>query len=132
MIGGWMRHANGKCYQVTRIDGLHDGSIHFACGTPHLWEYNNKFEPIPLTAEILDRNGFTQGISGGQPAFLLQGEYYDVTVQEENDSIWCVEYYNTEFDMPILRNRVCYVHELQIVLALYGLEKDITMTEDGV
>ena len=57
-IGDWLQHANGKYYQVTRIDRLGDGNIHFACGFPHLWEYNNKFKPIPLEKIHLAKNGF--------------------------------------------------------------------------
>ena len=63
MVGDWLKHANGKYYRVTRIDVLGDyNSIHYACGFPHLWEYNNKFEPIPLTPEILEKNGFKRVI----------------------------------------------------------------------
>ena len=41
MVGDWLQHASGKYFQVTRIDMWGDGSMHFACGHPHLWEYNN-------------------------------------------------------------------------------------------
>lgn len=68
MIGDWVQHASGKYFRITRIDMWNNGSIHFACGHIHLWDYNNKFSPIPLTAEILKKNGFEK----------VDGEYQDV------------------------------------------------------
>lgn len=49
--GNWVMHSNGTPMQVTRISGGN-----FACGTPHCWCYNNVFNPIKLTTDILNKN----------------------------------------------------------------------------
>lgn len=115
MIGDWMQHANGKYYQVTRIDGLHDGRIHFACGTPHLWEYNNKFEPIPLTPEILHDNGFTNTEFYAELLFdgwQVLADCRHLKAKNQDSSI----------DIPCE-----YVHQLQQAFRLCNIEKEIIL-----
>ena len=56
MVGDWVMNANGKPMQVKSIV-----FGHFACaenGGANCWEYNNNFEPIQITPEILEKNGF--------------------------------------------------------------------------
>jgi len=123
MLGDWMRYAGtGELMQVTRIDAIMDGSGHFACGLPHRYEYNNKFEPVLLTAEMLERNGFEyhsgeRGMYGvttanyyameGSPHFFCDGDPFAVWFEDE---------------VPIR-----YVHELQHVLKLCGIEKEFVI-----
>lgn len=132
MIGDWMRHANGTPMQVTRIDYTHGGG-HFACGTPHHWEYNNKFEPIPLTPEILEKNGFLIVDLGRG---VMQYEWKD----PNQNAIVEVVYYE---DCPVEEMRIevvmgpftahhpsawkGYVHWLQHALRLCGINKEIVL-----
>ena len=121
MIGDWMRHANGKCYQVTRIDGLSDGNVHFACGTPHLWEYNNKFEPIPLTDDILKANGFI--LAKGKAVIEEIGCAIIYVKYERLDEDWMLNYGDSLWPIK-------YVHELQHALRLCNIEKEIVLTNN--
>lgn len=116
MLGDWLQHASGKCFQITRLDMWIDGSVHFACGHPHLWEYNNKFTPIPLTAEILERNGF-------EKCRIEEIEYIGWRLNEDfslelND----VDTLTWNEDVAIH-----YVHELQHALRLCKIEKEIEL-----
>ena len=116
MIGDWVQHASDNYFKVTRIDMWGDGSTHFACGHPHLWDYNNKFSPIPLTAEILERNGFQQISTNKYISSIVTiavfAEEFLITIKSENAKIMVV---------------IKYVHELQHALRLAGIKKTIEL-----
>ncbi len=137
-IGDWLRHANGKYYQVTRIDRLGDGSIHFACGYPNLWEYSNKFEPIPLEKIHLAKNGFKPTDETDMRFVYRDGYEVKVMFDEgcviyEQDgktpfaeippSIFLViEFAEKDISMPIE-----FVHELQQAMRIMGCDKEIEL-----
>ena len=138
-IGGWRQHANCKYYQVTRIDSLGDGNIHFACGFPHLWEYNNKFEPIQLEKIHLDKNGF-EVRDGTDDMEFFYNEGYEVKVmfdegcviyEQDGKTIFdeippsiflVIEFAEKSLQMPIE-----YVHELQQAMRIIGCDKEIEL-----
>ena len=120
-----MQHANGKYYQVTRIDMLKDGSIHYACGTPHLWEYNNKFSPVILTHEILEKNFVYDEL---EDTFNLSDDYFDIVIRERNEYTWELSYHNTEVHfLDTVINGIGFVHELQNILRFLCIDKEITL-----
>lgn len=117
MIGDWLQHASGKYFQVTRIDMWSDGSVHFACGHPHLWEYNNEFSPVPLTAEILERNFVKNGtnryvVYGGNSYIKDMTNFFELHIN---------------FVDFKLEQQIFYVHKLQHALKLCGIEKEIEL-----
>ena len=122
MVGDWMQHANGNYFRVTRIDRRSDGSIHFACGHPHLWEYNNKFNPIPLTAEVLEKIGFWYEQNVG---YVMEEYEYEIIydlldhklrILKNREQILNLEYFN----------KMC-LHQLQHALRLCGIDREITI-----
>lgn len=119
MIGDWLQHASGKCFQITRLDMWVDGSVHFACGHPHLWEYNNKFTPIPLTTEILEKNGFKKRDGRYQDVFYYYGDL-DLRIDSRLEPCGYTLY--GVYELPIK-----YVHELQHALKLCNIEKEIEL-----
>lgn len=116
MIGDWLKHYNGTSMQVTKIN-----TNHFACaenGGANCWEYNNKFEPIPLTLEILEKNEF-ELIKGTYPT--LRNHYRDIIFQ-------MVKIEKTKYNKPFYTFKGCpiyYVHELQHALKFCGIDKKI-------
>ena len=119
MIGDWLKHYNGTPMQVTKIT-----TEHFACADNrdmNCWEYNNKYEPILLTPEILEKNGF-EGIKEGK--FPSLRNYY-------NDIIFQLEEIKEEGNCKILyifKNiPILYVHELQHALRLCKIDKEIVV-----
>lgn len=88
------------------------------------YEYN-EIEPIPLTQEILEKNGLEKDNHG-----RLYGEYFDedinrdleITVDNKTGEVWWS--YNWD-EYWIIRLR--YVHQLQHVLRLCGIEKEIVL-----
>lgn len=102
------------------------------------WErhYLGEIEPIPLTEKILTDSGFIRlenGVYTNIYALNVSGEsdkedcfYFSVNGKMENpDSIkiMFVPYSRTFWLDLIIRS--CYVHELQHILRLCGIEKEI-------
>lgn len=119
MIGDWVLF-NGNPKKVTSllVTDLGVDQIYVfgkSCQVATISEY---IEPIPLTAEILEKIGFQQ-----------RNGYYNITI-EDKDTRYCMEYdilsgkltiNNTWFVM----NKVSYVHKLQHALKLCGIDKEI-------
>lgn len=130
MIGDWLQHASGKCFLITRVDMWGDGSVHFACGHPYLWEYNNKFSPIPLTAEILEKNGFKIkekwaqiGNFGNSP--LIMWHFADDHILRHYKAE--LEVHQNDTGKVHVHIPCEYVHQLQHALRLCGIDKEIKL-----
>lgn len=112
MIDDWVQHTSGKYMQVTAIDAQRG----FACGIPHGWSYNNEYVPIPLTAEILEKNGF-------EKCTIHEIEYIGWRLNEYfSIELSCIDTFVWNDDVSIH-----YVHTLQHVLRLCGIEKEIEL-----
>lgn len=87
--------------------------------------------PIPLTPEILEKNGFEKRevriLAGSKTHYCIVDDYFELAINEYTDSIWEVEYTNIEAHFPLIRNLVCYVHELQHALRLCEIDKEIEL-----
>ena len=124
-FGDWvmpLRKSIKKPCQVVSIDR----------GTNTCWidsdEYSgllscSDVERIPLTPEILEKNGFKKEGSW----FIIEDDYYDVSIREITDSIWRVKYCNTEFSAFVSVLHIAFIHELQHALRLCGIEKEIVI-----
>ena len=114
-IGDWVRHTfYEENVRIARIDGDSErvlaerGKLSISC---HL----NHFEPVPLTPEILEKNGIIKTYEDDEYA-VYKGEGFNVT-----------EYYTELWEFSARRNRIMLknVHELQHALRLAGIEKEI-------
>lgn len=105
MVGDW-GNIKGKPVKVT-LDDLRTMLILFEDVDFHI-------EPIPLTEDILEKNGFKK-FAEGQANF----DYTDNDIHLE---YWigdgCFRYYTAE---------IRYVHQLQHLLRLCGVEKSIIL-----
>ena len=81
--------------------------------------------PIPLTPEILEKNGFIRDMFYGEWQFDLDPFPFSV-VQRENNS-----WYLGREEYGIAHNReiidISHVHELQHAIRLCGIEKEIEL-----
>lgn len=91
-------------------------------------ELNDEIVGIPITAEILEKNGFLykklKGI-GDNEIWRIEDDYYDIDIYEWSDSIWVFRYDCTEMSLPHTQVVMSYVHELQHAFRLCGIEKEI-------
>ena len=85
----------------------------------------DEIEPVPLTGEILKRNGFRNNKLSHD-----EGDwYYNVNLEEVKGGLWI----NVVSSRNVLHGRkefcglINYVHELQHAMKLCGIEKDIEL-----
>ena len=76
-----------------------------------------ELEPIPLTPEILEKNGWEKRPTGY--VFYTDGKRYD-------NSLWYIFGSNT-FVVNTAEFQIKYVHELQHALKLCGAKKEIVL-----
>lgn len=81
----------------------------------------SEYEPIPLTEEILRKNGWGDE-SGGYEHFLSIDKEHDVEIHCDGDAItWMINL--GEYDIM----RLEYVHQLQHVLRLFNIEEEVVL-----
>lgn len=123
MIGDWLQDSFGNIGQVYRID---PGRVHLRLlqERPQDEEHIvHDIEPIPLTPEILKKNGFRVNPSDSEKMFFQQNNYR-----------WC--YYLNSINRfsginitegTIVQKIIVNVHELQHALRLCGINKEIVV-----
>lgn len=117
-IGDWVRYdfpeIGKRNIQVNSID---EEDNHIGAGGvgASAWSDVSEFEPIPLTPEILEKNGISKTYESDEYA-VYKGEGFNVT-----------EYYTELWEFERHRNRLMIrnVHQLQRALRLAGLENEI-------
>lgn len=124
-IGDWVKFpiGNDKVVDLPYIEGRGICASFAASATLFPVEID-KIEPIPLTPEILEKNGFGYYSIGGAEQWLIKDDYYDIKVYEWSDSIWVFKYDSTEMNTPHTQITLCYTHELQHALRLCGIDKE--------
>ena len=153
MIGDWVL-AEGKSVQVTNISVLGGDVIRvinpfmsydIAYASNIIALSNgakdiNKIEPIPITEEILKKNGFKNDVIA-QKAIIAEGasNFSIILVSEDNRitlnnideyinsfNKWHV-HIDTEDMRTMCTSEITYVHELQHLLKLCKIEKEIVL-----
>ena len=133
MLDDWVL-VNGIPMQIQAINDI-DGEImagdDLYCLVENRVHSEDKIEPIALTADILEKNGFEVQVQGGGREDIwigfgsdLEG---DIEFEFNNgapthlkiDGAFKGEYYTS--------NNIKYVHELQHALRLCGIDKEITL-----
>lgn len=120
MVGDWVL-VNGNPMQIQAINDI-DGEIiagdELYCLIEDRVHSEDKIEPIPLTAEILEKNGFVN--SGG--LWHLSGE--DMGLMQGCISFQAFAYYA---DPRYCFCEIAYLHELQHALRTCGIDKEIVL-----
>ena len=119
MIGDWVLDTEFERNEPDRIGIVEDDG--------RVWLKNrNSYqsvtycEPIPLTPEILEKNFELKG-----ERYYCGDEFNDIDINEYTDGLWEVTVWNVEIGMLDCKAYVCCVHELQHVLRLCEIDKEI-------
>ena len=114
MIGDWVLFAT----RLTKINGIAEGGFSVNLEREG-WQSISAIEPIPLTAEILEKNGFEKDPESGELIWTDD----DVTEVVWVGTILTIrgEYANAEFATCM------FVHQLQHALRLCGIEKELEL-----
>ena len=124
MIGDWVLLTDGPA----RVISIAQDGIYFEDKFGEGICSFDKIQPIPLTAEILEKNGFEKiSLKSGRVVYSLADDYYDLEAEEITDSIWRIEYFNVEASFPSCRDLVGFVHEIQHFLNSHIIEKEIEL-----
>ncbi|MDD6017153.1 MAG: hypothetical protein PUC18_12925 [Prevotellaceae bacterium] len=120
MIDDWVYNSHNR--QNEQVAEIGSGLVMLAYND--LYEYD-EIEPIPLTAEILEQNGFYRERNIG---YVYEGGEYEVIVDLWNNS------YRILHNRDVMMNIQCFsnvfVHELQHALRHCDVDKEITIKED--
>lgn len=140
MLGDWVEFTSKYGYGKGQIAGIEprEGSAEPTTftiikmdeqGNTRLYVGVSKVcvRPIPLTAEILEKNGFGYRSLGGAEEWFIADDYYDIVVHEWSDSIWVFKYESTEMNTPHEQRVFGYVHNLQHALRENGIDKEIVL-----
>ncbi len=130
MVGDWITDEHGFPMQITNV-GEDYAYATFEGNEGDPWEFNDKDdkpEPIPITPEILEKNGFERGL-------IVPSKFYR-NVDNEQLSLCpfstCYElayiHWGESDDADIAHRLVVqqpmiYVHTLQHALRLFGLDQ---------
>ena len=134
MVDDWVLWKD-KPVQIARVSGVVYSFGHIDvtlahCGNGVLETHDIKsISPIPLTPEILEKNGFKRDMFYGEWQFDLDTFPFNFpfsVVQRKNNS-----WYLGREEVGIAHNReiidISYVHELQHALRLCGVDKTIEL-----
>ena len=130
MVGDFLQNTNGNIGRVIGIQPYNQAT------TEVVMSYNGGtcfsdpklLEPIPITKEILEKNGFEKTPCGmGETILTFSNDYSAISIDEITESIWRVEYMNRELSLPLCRDLICHVHELQHFLRHHKIEKEIAL-----
>ena len=119
-VGDWVRYRDADAN--VRVSSIYsDGYVFIVgeedSGISESVNAHHHIEPIPLTPEILEKNGISKTYESDEYA-VYKGEGFNVT-----------EYYTELWEFEKHRNRLMIrnVHQLQHALRLAGVEKEIEL-----
>lgn len=116
MVGDLVLH-DGK---VIRVDAVHKRKIGYHKTKDKLtWLFGGQFQPIPLTTEILEKNGLTKNCYA---SFFKEDKYMALEITTEDDGIYWTINCN-EYGILKLES----VHQLQHALKLCEIDKEIVV-----
>lgn len=136
MIGDWVNLKNGKIIMPCRITVIgHATQDRNEIGTTVCVDLSKEFPtcifdmdviiPIPITPEILEKNGFTKGGMFGK-TYYLAVEDFEISVYFAHvNTQLIIEKRNGKEVINILN--VEYLHILQHALNICGIEKTIEL-----
>lgn len=129
MIGDWLQFKYTRTlFRVYSID--HDKITNVDGATPFKIE-DDLINPILLTPEILEKNGFEHiGYRYVYAGRRIKAKVYHYLKEEERRISYCngeMEFLNEIFGIEIKMENVSFVHELQHALRLCKIELEIVL-----
>ena len=119
MIGDWVIGSSGEPFKIGIID-------------PNFL-YWNEVQPIPITSEIFEKNGFIkQGPDGWEYIYPDDSTFsyigYRILWRTDYDNHLFIKKYKGSGTSATLQiSGINYVHQLQHALRLCGIEKEIIL-----
>lgn len=131
MIGDWVLHEG----RAIKVEALRKRKIGYRKTKDKVtWLVRGQFQPITLTPEILEKNGFNDPTFEAQKRerFVVLCKEYQINYYFNSN--WFSIYKNANVsgsDYPIFicafQERIKYIHELQHALKLCNIDKQIVL-----
>lgn len=118
---------SGKVCRVTAVRLDNDGKARAVVENDDFCGFVDEIEPIPLTPEILEKNGFEDV---GQDIYQYEEKPYYIWWESDRYRLGIYKDesdYEKECFGEVMRLPIIYVHELQHALRLCGIEKKIEL-----
>lgn len=129
-VGDWVNHEN-KEYKLYAIEecGLLRGVWEDSESIAHIAKNIDYFDPIPITAEILEKNGlYRHEIDKDNQQQVVLSNHFMMARTYDDVEWWRVLIYDEEIPGEELFNGIVYsVHQLQHALRLAGVDKEINL-----
>ena len=89
----------------------------------------DEISPIPLTPEILEKNGFIKGDTMDLGDEIYCVKLFNIHYDNEERQFWVCNFFESEYGTMEINDifQIKYVHELQHALRLYKVEKEIVL-----
>jgi hypothetical protein len=131
MVGDWVKYGNR--FALIQSITPNECCILVSCGgsDEFVWETYDNIEPVPLTSEILEKNGFTKST----PPTGIHARCYELDNKKDRYHLTIADYnkykrllLNVDSEDSECFNIKCdYVHEFQHALRLCGINKNIEL-----
>ena len=116
---------NGRNLKVAAIPNEIDTVILYELGTIGYEVGISDIKPIPITKEILEKNGFEEVTSHSYYYTDTKAEdHLTIIMSLEDDGYWRVRIVN---GYEFIRVYIKYIHELQHAIKLCKINKEITL-----
>lgn len=124
MMGDWVYNTHNR--QPEQVCEIREHKVMLTYSDLHVYD---EIEPIPLSAEFFDRNGWYREEGDGYCQwYFLSDDYCEITAHEFNDGMWRLEYECIEMGgIPSESENVCWLHELQHFLGRHLVDFEIKM-----
>lgn len=124
MIGDWL------LYKSDSLDNAFPIQVTREMFNKELVVWKDRFEPITLTPELLEKNGFKREnlitsynhYTGIDNRVSLNDDFYYINSRD----VWSVHVDSEDYS-TIANCELTYVHELQHLLKLCGIDKEIVV-----
>ena len=131
MIGDWVMSTHPAVPRPIKVTEIGGGNVGYKYGVIQLWF----IEPIPVTPEILEKNGFklkeerktyTTYVSVWDEISIISFAFYKETICGVDTMLECEYGFAGGLDR-IHHCHIKYVHELQHALRLCAIKKEIEL-----
>ena len=130
MIGDWVIHHNNGCIDAMNDTASYDENIQIQQDDFDLDEcFFGRLSPIPLTPDILEKNGFKPFKVKDTDSTEVIGKWWGMSgsVMVKQYSLTHIgKVFSVKGNYSRIGN-IRYVHELQHALRLCGIEKEIVL-----
>lgn len=132
-IGDYVRVKMCKCdyddLDITppmRVAEISSNEVILQLGSDKYYAFVDDLQPIPITIEVLERNRLEQNSNCLDYRFIIDNIYCSIS---KGIKCWYVNIYDISNppNTPIFKAHIIHIHELQRVLRLAKVGKEITL-----